>query len=184
MARSSIRLIVAAGLLLLLADVVVAEQAAELDLDGILGNGPDTTSVPLGTTVEVDVWLVGGDPLWGFQIMVCNADGNLQFESVVYNTSPSWTNFPPEFPSPNCVTITAADFTSDPLPQPDMVATMIYTAIVDHSLAELSVDKDSSSVLYQDIVPRQIEVSVDAFVQIGAIGTNQSTWGNVKTLFR
>ncbi len=184
MARNSIILFITVGLLVLPAEPITAEQIAELDLDGIFGNGPDTISVQLGAGVEVDVWLAGGDPLSGFQIVVCNADGSLQFESVEYDTRPGWSDYPPAYPSPYCVSITAVDPATIPLPQPDMVATMTYTAVMEHPLAELTVNKDSSSVLYSDLMPGQIDVAVDAFIQIGATGTEIFTWGSIKGLFR
>ena len=88
-----------------------ADRIAELDLDGVIGNGPDTIDVAPGALFEVEAWISEGCGLNSIVLVFCD-DGYLEFVDAEHNCVPAWTCDPPDTTLfPGCVHMFAADFT-------------------------------------------------------------------------
>lgn len=161
-----------------------ADQWLELDLDGVLGNGPDTLEVGLGDVVEVDVWLSGGRTLMGFDLIVCNHDAVLDFQSAEYHTPGTWGDEPALETGEGCVGVATWAYAAEFLDQPVMPVTLAYWAVQDKAVAFLDVEAESSMVWYEDYSSSYITNGVGAYVRVGSVATSSSTWGMVKQLFR
>jgi len=175
--------VIALVAVLLVASGTAAEQIVELDLDGILGNGPDTVAVLVGDDVPVDIWFIGDNGLLGWTAVICNPDGALEFQEVVYHTPDYWVQEPPSFPLPGCVEL----YSSGGIewePQPLHGATITYHAAVDQAIGELVVNIEMSFYLDTYLNYGPPDGSVPAFIRIGPTAADRPTWGSVKRLFR
>lgn len=158
----------------------------EIDLDGELGNGPDTMEVAVGDFVDASIWFVGGeDAAMSFNTIIC-ADSALDYHSTVYETPSCMTTYPPEFPLPDCVSLAATDFCFSCYYQPFELATVTYQAITEDFPVALEVDLANSSYfsceIFESVTP---DSTVDAYVRIlPTTSTGRSSWGSVKALFR
>jgi len=161
-----------------------AEQIVELDLDGVLGNGPDTIEVAVGAEVDVEVWLLGGIALFSFDLTICNPGPTLIYQGMEYHAPAGWTVYPPEFPQVGCVRIVGVDFATIPFAQPAHAATITYLAVVEGVLAEIEVDTVSSWVTDFYLQPVPIDSTVIARIRIGPTAADRPTWGSVKQMFR
>ncbi len=161
-----------------------SEYVAELDVDGQLGNGPDTVSVGVGQEIWTSVWLHGPQGLFGFEVVVCNPDHSLQYASATYNVPESWT-MPPGWPPYGCGDLWAIDFTfSQPIALSWKIGEVRFVAALDQSLAILNVILEESGWLSTGYATGHVDDYVGAVVQVGSTATDESSWGAIKTLFR
>lgn len=169
----------------------VATEMVELDLDGVLGNGPDTLAVAAGDFVPVNVWFVGDGSLLAFDMYICNPEGAMVFLELAYLTPGTWTNEDPEEAPGGCVKFFSLDMGFDGMGQPAGVATATYWAAADNAIAEVAVGDGTEFLALLPgggIASGAIDGSVSAFVRIGdpgsPTGTRETTWSSVKGLFR
>ena len=182
--KGSAALFVAVLGIFLLTVVAFAEQIVELDLDGVLGNGPDTIDVAVGAEVDVDVWLLGGNPLFSFDLVLCNPGGTVEYQGTEYHAPPAWTVYPPEFSQIDCVRILGVDWSYEPFGQPAHTATITYWTTTEDAFAVIEVDSENSEVIYADLSLAPIDSTVRAHIRIGPTATECPTWGSIKKLFR
>jgi hypothetical protein len=160
-----------------------AQYVVELDLDDLVGNGPDTVSVGFADDLWVDVWLHGPEALVCFGVTVCNFDAHLTYSGLSYNLPESWSEVVDGFPTPGCYVMAATDFgLIQPLSLPWMVGTMHFVAAEDRSLGVLSGAETGWSSIGGG--SGSFDSYVGAVVQIGSTGAEDSTWGSIKRLFR
>lgn len=184
---------IAFSVLLLVPAVILAQPYyIELDLDGVLGNGPDVMSATVSDYITVDVWIMGtGLPLVSSNFTICNLDGSLEYQGYASNIDPPWTITPPQI-SDNCALHQATDFTfSDPKPVPFLQGTVTWHAAVDQSIAEIGIDLDpamsgwfNTAFCSKFKTSCMFETSINCTVVIGATNTETTSWSEVKGLFR
>jgi hypothetical protein len=166
-------------------------HSVEVDLNGVLGDGPDLINVPVSTVVPVDVWITGDGPCWWVVgLFLCNAELNLGYQSTAYfNPGGGWAFIAPLPPDANgCITLQGQNFSFDvPMCAPWKLATVQYHAAVDHTVAHL-VAGPQSGVLTTGFVTSSFSNNgaVLATIEIGTPpqGTEETNWGAVKSLFR
>ncbi|MFH1276820.1 MAG: hypothetical protein ABIK65_00345 [Candidatus Eisenbacteria bacterium] len=160
------------------------EYSVELDLDGVIGNGPDIESALVSDLVYVDVWVFGPGPLFAVGLTICNLDGALEYEGAAGNLPPGWI-MTPLLPPGICFDIGAIDisFTS-PVALPWLFFTVTYHAAVDDAYGHIIVDLEQSGWMDSGFQSGVFSDFVGAGVRIGATSTDRSSWGSVKSLFR
>ncbi len=161
------------------------QSSVELDLDGVVGNGPDNVFVSVSDYIDVDVWLTGDPhPLVVVSIGICNVDGSLEFQGFQYAFGLPWTVYPPEIDG-SCAWIWAFDpsFMSGTM-TPILFGTATYHAAVDGSLDDLTISSDSAWLGFYGYTYFFTD-NVGASIQIGGVtSAEESSWGGVKSLFR
>ncbi len=156
----------------------------ELDLDGQMGNGPDTLSASIGDYIRGDIWVLGPTPILSFGFTLCNLDGSLEHQGSVSNVPATWTVSTTGLPG-HCMDLTATDFTfSDPVSLPWLFHTITYQAAVDQTLASLQIDLNLSGWLNTSLESGFFSSSVGGSVQIGSTEVYGTEWGKIKSLFR
>ncbi|MBM3320383.1 MAG: hypothetical protein FJY73_06875 [Candidatus Eisenbacteria bacterium] len=176
---------------LLAAPLVLARTnaAIELDLDGVLGNGPDTIEAFIGEDVRLDLWWVGDLPSPRIMVAastVCSPGDALVYVATEYHLPAYWESYPPDFPSPGCVSL--ATYTINwfgCIEWPFCHATITFRAAAEGSIAELASDVAGSVLMtctswtyYYAAWPSK------AYVRIGSTETESSSWGSLKRLFK
>ncbi|MBM3321533.1 MAG: hypothetical protein FJY73_12745 [Candidatus Eisenbacteria bacterium] len=158
----------------------------EVDLDGQLGNGPDTVVVGAGDSVTAEVWIEDHDGMIIYLLVrLCNHDRYLSFTSGTYMLWGTWEGQPIVADS-ECVTFEAITF-SEPGPPAYHVGSATYTAAVEGATAELSVDLEGSLYCNGELVCDQFAYAVRAYVRVEPgepTASEQPTWGTIKGLFR
>ncbi len=172
---------VAAAVVMLFATMASAQFSVELDLDGVLGNGPDFIEVEVSEYVAVDIWVHGPAALLSYGMTICNYDGSLEYQGCAYYVPTGWT---PIDPIPGvCFDVQATDFTfSNPMALPALVATVTFHAAVDQSIDDIIIMQ--GGYLSAGFLSGLFEGNVGATVKIGSIATEEASWGAVKGLFR
>ncbi len=168
----------------LFAGIALAQPTIELDLDNVLGNGPDVAVAIVSDYITVDVWVVGSAPsnLISANVTLCNLDGSLEFQGYAYAVA--WTNTAPQV-NPPCVLLQSTDFAFVGLAIPFLHGTATYHAAVDNSLDDLTIDGNQSGWFsYYGGTGLFNTGNVGGSVQIGGSATEESSWGAVKGLFR
>lgn len=159
----------------------------ELDLDGILGNGPDTLSATVGDYIDVDVWIFGeGEDLIGADFSICNANGSLEFQSFVPVDVASWSNWMGNT-GPGCRKIQAGTFSGVPvLTVPFLHGVVTYRCAVDATISSIAIDLDplASDWFTSSLARGPFDSFVGASVIVGATAIEENDWGAIKTLFR
>jgi len=160
----------------------------ELDLDGVLGNGPDTAWVSQGECFDVDVWATGeGRGLYLVQATVCNVDealdwcgwevGPIAEECMLIDTLTTVSG--------PCVTVLGnGGFLFCATSPPFLFATMTYMAAGDEVLASMTIDLGNSIWIDDAYTIGSFVDGISAFVQIGTTAVVESSWGSIKNLFR
>ncbi|MFH1314069.1 MAG: hypothetical protein ABIJ00_12700 [Candidatus Eisenbacteria bacterium] len=164
---------------------MASEPYVELDFDEIVGNGPDHIEVEVNSYVLVDIWLLGNPHdggLFVYSVTFCNYDRSLEFQGCEYFLlGPGWVGVPPT--PGDCIIVQGADLQfADCMALPYLCATVTYRAVEDNSMAEvvgLTGGYDTCGWigdLWSEII--------GGTVQTGPTGTEESTWGMIKTMFR
>jgi len=168
----------------------LAEQIVELDLDGVMGNGPDTVEVEAGDLLSVDVWFRGEPALLAWWVTICHPDGGLVLCDYEDYIPDSWTLTPLHAPFPDCDAAGATNFNFDCLVmwQPTRVLTIVYQAGSAGGPTSLVVDELESGWLDPCVSDQLDWATVDdvigATVLVGTTDTESPNWGSVKKLFR
>ena len=168
--------------MLAVASFVSAQTVAELDLDGVYGNGPDYIIAEVSDYILVDVYISAPFGILSFGVDIANYDGSLEYQGCTYSVPSGWTATPP-VPGPK-ITVQATDFTfNNPIVvYPYKVATVEYHAAVDGSIDDLAI------VLHgwfnTQMLSGVFDEVIGGTVQIGSAGAEESSWGAVKGLFR
>jgi hypothetical protein len=162
------------------------DLAVELDLDGTIGNGPDTVYIDPGDSVLVDVWVVEvGGPWytwWNFFGIYIVDNGLLDSLKAEMVLPPNWDGISYEHGDTLYVFAVDLAFLSDPSP-PTRVYALAYGAFQGSGAAFLDVDLDRSFWGPFEFYP--FVGYVGAVVVIGEpTRAEQSSWGAVKRLFR
>ncbi len=162
------------------------ELSVELDLDGVVGNGPDVIAANMSDYISVDVWIIG-DPTSVSYVGVtfCNLDGSLEFQGYSDAIGSGWTITPPQVTG-SCVLVQATDFSfSAPKIAPFLHGTATYHAAVDASIDDLTIDARQSG-WFTAFGPYLFSDNVGAVVIVSGepAATEESSWGGVKGLFR
>jgi hypothetical protein len=104
-----------------------------------------------------------------------------------YSPGCGWAFVPPTPPDPlNCITVQGQNFSFDvPMVWPWKLATVTYRPAMVWAIGELFLGADSG-ILTTDfsIVNFDNDEQVLAYVQVEGTGTDQTSWGAVKSLFR
>jgi hypothetical protein len=159
------------------------------DLNGNPADGPDMINVPVSTNVPVDIWIFGPpDGAISFGTIMCNPDHSLVYVSCLYSLPTGWTGIAPQAPgADNCITVQGVTFTGTPVAMlPYKFATVTWHAAVDQSIDTL-ISGATSAVMSPSFSSFSFENNeqVLATIQIGTIvGTEETNWGAVKSLFR
>jgi hypothetical protein len=161
----------------------------ELDLDGVLGNGPDVVSAEVSDYIDVNVWITGTGPmLFSTNFTICNMDGSLEFQGFTSVDIPGgWTQVDPTDVGNGCWLMQAIDLSGGaPLAVPFLHGVVTYHAAVDHTFDDLTIDLDplASGWFNTAFGSGGFEDFVGAGVQIGTAATEETNWGAVKGLFR
>lgn len=171
----------------LLAPIVgAASTSIEVDLDGVLGNGPDNISAAISDYIVAELWLVGiEDAVSGAGVTVCNLDGALEFQGATYEVPLSWTLWPPDFSLPGCVKLVAVDYGAAPINVfPALFSTITYHAAQDNAIAEISIDLQNSDFATIGFEVFDFDGYSGGTINIGTTPTGDSHWGEIKNLFR
>ena len=174
------RAMVAAAVVMLFATAASAQFMAELDLDGVVGNGPDFIETMVSDYISVDIWVHGPAMLFSFGMTICNYDGSLEYQGIAYNVG-TWT---PVEPVPGyCFDVQATDFSfANPMTLPAMVATVTFHAAIDSSIDDIIIL--TGGYLSTGFLSGQFDVVIGGTVWIGTSSTEETSWGAVKGLFR
>lgn len=157
-------------------------QLCELDLDGVVGNGPDFIVAEVSDYILVDVYMTVGPMTQSVGCNIGNFDGSLEYQGTEYFL-PSWGVVAPA--PGEVLAIQGTDWSMAALidmSAPYKVATLTFHAAVDCSVDDLVVidgggfDAMNGTVNFTELV--------GCTVQIGTSATEESSWGAVKGLFR
>ena len=171
---------------LLIASTAFAHRVV-LDNDGDPYNGPDVIVGEVSDEVVLNVYFVVDPPISivGFGAQFCNYDFSLEAVAHAYNAVPfpGWNLTPMTFWAPNCWLLQG--FGSGPVALDGvvLVATVTIHLAEDCTVDLLEWDPMNTSwltPLYTPVLPEMIGAE---FV-IGGTGTEESSWGAVKDLFR
>ncbi len=162
----------------------------ELDIDGIVGNGPDCDTFHVGELIDVDIWFRGERLLIGGAVRLCyssNPSGpSLTNFGFQFNVPSSWgTDVQP--PSGSCFAnqySATSGFPLFPIALDWKWGTNAYLAI-GNSTCIFTVDPPASgwadtlgvSGLFDSVVTAKVVV-------IGATATESASWSDLKSLFR
>ncbi len=177
-------------IILLLASTILlhpllADMIVELDLDGQIGNGPDSLYASLGDSLIVDVWIQGdgfGNGFWFFGCVILD-NGALDLVEGDILLSLPWTPLPI---TETGDTVLVSAFAQVPgLPGPLLhAATLIYEVAAESGFGNLDVDLTNSFYMIWNFTAR-FDNYVGAHITIqGPTGIEESSWGEVKNLFR
>ena len=158
-------------------------QTGECDLDGVFGNGPDVVSAEVSDYIAVNLMIQHPTMLFSWGITFSNPDGSLEFQGCEYFVPAVWTAVPCQPGDP--VTAQATDFTfTAPLDVsvPTTVCVVTFHAAVDCSMDEIIVLE--SGWLDVNFISGVFDPFTPCTVVIGGTGTEESSWGAVKDLFR
>jgi len=164
-----------------------ADMLVELDVDSQVGNGPDTIVVTPEDSVVTDVWIVGDDwgpsVFWYFGIYVVD-NGALDFLGGEILLPPPWQS-DPIAESGDTVFVWAYDLTLQGDPGPALkVARLLYRTANEEGIGTLGVDlAESFYMLYFATWRFTSYVGAQVVIE-GTTGTDRTTWGAIKTLFR
>jgi len=184
MSRRIGRLVGLAFVLLLPLSTAYGIPSVELDLDGTVGNGPDTVSVNPGDPVSIDVWITGiGEPLVFFNVHVCNPGGELAFQSGSYSVPAAWYT-EPLVETASCVEMAAwdPDFITV-MPIPRLVGDLVYQVSQPGTTADLTF----GYAVFEDqsFMGGTFQATIGATVLIGGPTPVESpSWSSIKQLFR
>ncbi|MBM3321750.1 MAG: hypothetical protein FJY73_13890 [Candidatus Eisenbacteria bacterium] len=180
------RLVILGLLAFLVCGPISAEMLVVLDMDGELGNGPDSVFVEPQDSIAVAVWLVGdllGADFYGFAVFVVD-NGPLAFLGGEILTPAPWVSDLSE--NGDTVSIVAMHPTLGGSPEGTfLVAILQYVAAAEETLGELGVDLARSGFAVDFGPTCFFDDFVGAKIMIGGnTATEQPTWGAIKTLFR
>jgi len=162
-----------------------AEQIAEVDLDGVMGNGPDTVEVSTGDLVQVDLWLANGPDLIAFDCVVCEPLGILAFQNAQYHTVGGWIDMSPAILGSGCTELGSADYGNSPIQQPWAIVSLFYSVTASEGFGEIAVDTTNTTLWYSGITQGTVDVAVSSFVRVSpTTSTVQRTWSSIKSFFR
>lgn len=179
------------ALLLLLAAACPAEAQApilELDVDGVMDNGPDHVAMAVGDTLAIDVWVYGEEnTMVSIQHTLCADETFLQYLSYVYfpEYSSTWTCSPIAMLPGGCVSAVATQFNfGEYYPLPVYFGIAYYRAWAPTSLTEVAIDSTGyfdwqfNSGSMSDAIGLTVEITD------GTTSTQTGSWSAVKELFR
>ena len=160
-----------------------AQYTVELDLNGVVGDGPDVVEAEVSDYIDVDVWMHGPAMVLSMGADICNYDGSLEFQGYTSNSPSGWTDNTVTANYPPCLTVQMTDFGfMAPVPLPYMMGTLTFHAAVDHSTDDLVVI--SGGWFSEGFGSGACDVLIGGTVIIGGSATEESSWGAVKGLFR
>jgi len=154
----------------------------ELDLDGVLGDHPDTGFVDFGDTMAVDLWLSGPNQIISFVATFCHDGDVLEYIDTEYTVDDYWTSLPPVVDS--CVALESTNFTmAAPPPMPVHLATIRYRAAADNQLTDILIPEAGYySIGFQTAM---FEYPTECtFLISPPIEAAFPSWGSIKRLFR
>ncbi|MFH1279384.1 MAG: hypothetical protein ABIK65_13515 [Candidatus Eisenbacteria bacterium] len=164
-----------------------ANPLIELDVDGIPGNGPDTIQVGLGETFEVGAWIhPDNNGLLAAAIRLEDAEGAFHFQDIQFYPPEGWESVLYHVDS---VTVVFGVEWRPPyscLYSPWKIAVLTFQSMTDQDCGTLIVQDWGSGCALCDIWDCEWAVpSVEPTVCTGIpTGTEGTTWGRVKKLFR
>ncbi|MBN1826969.1 MAG: hypothetical protein JW958_11960 [Candidatus Eisenbacteria bacterium] len=177
--------LVLAAALFATASLAFGAGTCELDLDAVVGNGPDFIIAEVSDYIVVDIYMMVPGVEYGQSIgcIVGNFDGSLEYQGCVYHTPPSWAAVPPAVGEE--ITVQATSWGGTDLLNfntPILVATLTFHAAADCSVDDLVVI--SGGVFDMMLGQVDFDVLIGGTVQIGTSATEEASWGAVKGLFR
>ncbi|GEM_PF-2140562 len=185
---------VAAGLMLLMASTSFGYRIV-MDYDGDPMNGPDVITGQVSDEVTLYIYFIGeGIMIQSFGAYFCNYDESLEIVSSRYlnqYTVPvgivpvSYGIVPLTEPEPNCYQLQGTDWGGTaPLMPPGLIMEVVVHLAVDCSVDLIEWDPENvawTTLGSGVIVPEEM---VGVQIIIGGTGTEESSWGAVKDLFR
>jgi len=163
---------------------VHGETYVELDVDGILGNGPDTVAAGVGDTVRVEVYVHHNVP----QGRLCHVWVPLCAEQVVPDSIEFWTEPWVNYTAPadTCLGLYGSDvpnFCDNQIDSPVHLASAWY--VVGGCPGTVRVDDLDSYWIDSDFNAGAFSGSIPVWLCAGTpTGTSESSWGSIKVLFR
>ena len=173
------------ALLLLLPVPSFSENLIEIDLDGVLGNGPDTLTVSQGTPVTITIWFDGDGDLWLIAFAVAPCGLNSENVALAEHLVTQWFVNNPLI-ADGCIFFEAATIDLMGISLPSAVAVITYVSNLDPGLYPIEIDP-LQSYWYDNY--SLSEVTIDSFIPgyllvTEATSTSEDSWGDVKRLFR
>ncbi len=170
---------------LFLAYPLSADMIVELDLDGQLGNGPDTIAVSPGDSIAVDVWIKGdqfGGFFWSFGCYLIDSGVLDLIDAEVFPLT--WTPLPIT-ETGDTVFVSAWDPWLSGVPGPTLqAASVTYEVAAESGFGILKTDLSRSFYMIYGFTAT-FDDYVGAHVTIqGTTGIEESSWGDIKQLFR
>ncbi len=167
-------------LVLLCGPGLSAQTYVELDIDGVLGNGPDDAMAVAGDTVRVDVYLHHDEFFCAVTVVMCHTAADCL--GATYHAN--WPSFPPVI-TDSCVTLSssgAGTFCEPLLTPPVYYASAWYVVEACPAVVEV---RDNQS-FWVDIVfaDGNFAGSVPAWPCVETTGTEGGSWGEIKRLFQ
>jgi hypothetical protein len=180
-------LLIAVGLLWLHAGAAKGGPfVVELDGDGIIGNAPDTLFAEVEDQIPVSLWIVGFAPenpgILGFRIAVCTDTAFVDFEEGVYTLGATWGTTP-VVAEGACAIFDGVSY-YEPEYWQFQVGVATYRAVAPAGIASVIVDTEESEYLDGEAVVGQFAAAYALYVQIASTAAWNSSWGDVKRLFR
>ena len=154
-------------------------------MDGQFGNGPDSLIVSHGDSLIVDVWIEGdgfGPDFIGFGVFIVD-NGTLDLVTgEVYPSS--WTPLPITEDGDTVYTGAFDMSLSGIWVSPFHAASLVYEVAAESGFGSLEVDL-INSIWHDNFAIVTFDGSVGAHLEIqGTSATGESSWGDVKQLFR
>jgi hypothetical protein len=170
------------AVVLILPGALRADMIVELDLNGSLGDGPDSASVAAGDSVQVDVWIIGDDFVMDiFGIYVVD-NGLLDMMGAEIALPGTWVSLILE--SGDTVMVGAANQSNEPPSGPSLQVMSVLYRAEGVGTAALVVDLERSCYGYFEADER-FTGYVGAVVEIvPPTSTGSRSWGSIKTMFR
>lgn len=167
-------------LVLLLSQLSAAEPYVELDLDGVLGNGPDVGTALPDDTVEVAVWLHHDMRFCGAVVTLVSECAHA--DSVKLGDYDGYYN-PPAI-GPDTTTIAWYGFSfCEPLIEPPVYFASIFY-VADECPCSVNLSEENSWWMDIQFNSGVFTDTPAAVLCDGSIGTEPVTWGTIKKLFR
>ena len=161
----------------------------ELDFDGILGNGPDVVSAQPGDTLVVDVWCLGAsNAIIAINIYLCTNPDKLSL--VQFQNTTGWNATAPIDQGNGCWKMSAVDFSMANIAPPFLYGRASYRIVSDNMCGWIDIDPTLSDWCVLDFYVGPFENNIHAGVLVNTTedcfttGTQDSNWGEIKTLFR
>jgi hypothetical protein len=171
------------AVVLVLPGALRADMVVELDLNGFLGDGPDSVAVALGDSLQVDVWIVGDDfPIDHFAI--CMTDDDL-LDVLGAEIVLPWPWVPWHVYENGDTIVVAAHILNHPCePGPTLHGARVSYRAAGEGNAPIEVDLKRSR--YQCFDPSYSFTGyIGAVVEIvPPTSTGSRSWGSIKSLFR